>query len=291
MTYDFDKAWDYKNPARTYDVFQKMLAQASDQNLSYRLQLQTQIARTFSLRGKYEEAHKILDHVFSEISNTEHNKISEVTKVRYHLERGRAYNSSKKQEKAILEFTRAHDICIDLDEPRFMIDVFHMLGIAEKPQKALWWNLKAIKYCEASKDTTAIKWLGPLYNNTGWTYHDSGDFEKAMPMFEKSLKFREQTPEQQAPILIAKYSVARCLRSMKQLDQAMKIQRDLEETNSENGNEDGYVYEEIAEILLLKNNISKSKIYFDKAHQLLSVDTWLVKNESERLDRLKKLSE
>ncbi|MBZ0304515.1 MAG: tetratricopeptide repeat protein, partial [Anaerolineae bacterium] len=74
----------------------------------------------------------------------------------------------------------------------------------------------------------------------GWTYHDQGNYEKALEMFQQALIFREGNPRQ---IQIARWCIARTLRSLNRVEEALAIQRELNP-------EDGFVVEEIAECLL-----------------------------------------
>jgi hypothetical protein len=70
------------------------------------------------------------------------------------------------------------------------------------------------------------------------------------------------------------------------------IQRELESEIEEKGlDPSGYVFEEIAECLLLLGREDEAKVYFGKAYDELSQDQWLVANQADRLERLKDLSE
>ena len=51
--------------------------------------------------------------------------------------------------------------------------------------------------------------------------------------------------------------------------------------------DDGYIYEELAENYLVKNELEKSKTYFQKTYELLHTDIWLQANEKERIERWK----
>ena len=55
--------------------------------------------------------------------------------------------------------------------------------------------------------------------------------------------------------------------------------------------QDGYVFEEIAECLLILGRAAESQPYFAQAYALLSQDIWLVAQEKERLEHLKQLGE
>jgi len=192
---------------------------------------------------------------------------------------------SKHPELARPLFLEAWEMAQQVGEDFYAVDAAHMLAIVETGGEQLEWNLKAVAAAEKSADPKARKWLGSLYNNIGWTHHDAGRYEEAMEMFEKALKFRQQQGDE-PQIQIAKWCVARCLRSLGRVDEALAVQRALEQ------NGDGmYVYEEIAECLLLLKREAEARPYFAKAYEMLSKDPWLAENESARLERLKELGQ
>lgn len=51
------------------------------------------------------------------------------------------------------------------------------------------------------------------------------------------------------------------------------------------GEEDGYIYEELAENYLALNDLELAKEYFTKTYDMLSEDIWLQANEKERIAR------
>jgi tetratricopeptide (TPR) repeat protein len=172
----------------------------------------------------------------------------------------------------------------------YSIDALHMMGIVEPPERQLEWSMRALSLAEGSGDERARKWRGALYNNIGWTFHDLGDYEKALEMFKRSLAFRIEMDDT-AGMMIAGWTIARTERSLGQVEEALDLQlglaRDLEKYGLP---EDGYVYEEIAECLLLLDRKEESKEYFGRAYAILSKDDWMVANEPDRLARLNDLS-
>ena len=92
-------------------------------------------------------------------------------------------------------------------------------------------------------------------------------------------------------IRIAQWCVARALRSLNRIEEALSKQLTLKAEYEAAGEEDrdGFVYEEIGECLLVLERTQEAKPYFAKAHEILSQDTWLVEKEPERLERIKKL--
>ncbi|MBL8098791.1 MAG: hypothetical protein JNK81_06390 [Anaerolineales bacterium] len=278
---DFDSLWDYSNPQQTEIKFREVLQQIPEKDSAH-LELLTQIARTQGLQRKFDEAHQTLDQVEKNIK--EESKV----KVRYLLERGRVFNSSKRPDKAKPFFEEAFELAKKLKEDNYAVDAIHMLAIVADPATSLDLNLQAIAYAESSSDEKAQGWLGSLYNNTGWSYHDSGDYESALKIFEKAEAFR-MSKNDASRLRIATWAVARCLRSLNRIEEALSKQMGLLKEFESVGETDGYVFEEIAECLFLLNRKDEAKPYFTKAYAELSQDGFLVDNEPERLKRLKQL--
>ena len=282
---DFDALWDYNDPAGTEVKFRELLPGAKESgDKSYYAQLLTQIARTEGLQRKFEEAHQTLDTVEAMLTDE-----LIVARIRYLLERGRVYNSSGKPDKSKPLFLKAWELGVVKGEDFYAIDAAHMLGIVEPPEKQLEWAGKAMELAEKSTDQRARNWLGPLYNNTGWSYHDLGQYDRALELFEKSLRFREEKNDEEG-IRIAKWTIARTYRSLGRIEEALQMQKKLEQEFQEKEIQpDGYVFEELGECLLLLKKNEEARKYFKLAYDLLSKDPWLVANEPERLKRLKEL--
>lgn len=280
---DFDSLWDYSNPKTTETKFRGLLPQL-EMGTSARLELLTQIARTQGLQHMFDEAHHTLDEVERDLEETDSR-----AKVRYLLERGRVFNSSGKAGEARPFFDEAFDMAKRLGEDFYAVDAIHMLAIVSEPASALTLNLQAIQLAESSGQEKARNWLGSLYNNTGWAYHDIGDYESALEIFQKAESFfRSKGGEEK--IRIAVWTVARCLRSLNRIEEALSKQKALKDELESAGESDGYVYEEIGECLLALKRDDEAKLYFSKAYEILSADEWLAEKEPERLNRLKELS-
>lgn len=120
-------------------------------------------------------------------------------------------------------------------------------------------------------------------------YHDAGQYEKALALFERGLAFRREH-HQAAERRIALWCVARCLRSLHRLEEALALQQVLLAEHNALGTRDGYVFEELAECLLALNHTAEARLYFAQAHTELAQDAWFAENEAARLARLKQLS-
>lgn len=284
---DFDALWDYNKPDSAETKFRELVPQAqASGNTGYYAELLTQIARTQGLQSKFDKAHKTLDEVEKMLDDD-----MVRPRVRYLLERGRVYNSSGSPDEAKPFFIEAYERTVDKGEDYYAIDAVHMLQIVEPPDKQLDWALKAIDMTEKTADQRAKKWLGPLYNNTGWTYFDIEKYEDALTWFQKSLTWRQGQNDEQGT-RIAQWTIARTYRALGRTEEALKMQKALEtEIDTRGLPSDGYVYEEIAECFLELDRAAEAKRYFGLAYGLLSEDEWLQANEPERLERLKNLSD
>ena len=281
---DFDKLWDHGDPAGTEAEFREILAHAeASEDVSYHLQLLTQIARTQGLQGKYDEAHATLDEVEKELA-------TELTtaRIRYLLERGRVLNSSGYPADAGPLFLKAWELGVTSGEDLHAVDAAHMMGIVAPLEDQLAWNLKAMKLAEGSEDDRARAWLGSLYNNIGFTYLGQEDYAAALESFQKGWVWRKARDNAEAT-RIAKWTVAHTLRKMGKVEKALAMQRELEKECAEAEAPDGFVFEEIAECLLAEGKTDAARPYFAKAYELLKDVGWIAQSDPERLERMREL--
>ncbi len=278
------KLWNFSDPAASEQAFRdaRDKAQQAD-NQAFALELTTQIARAQGLQRKFDEAHQTLDETEPRLADA-----PAKVRVRYLLERGRVFNSSQQKDKSLPLFKEAWDVAGEAGEDNLAIDAAHMLGIVESPDEALRWNERAMQLAESADDPACRKWLGSLYNNIGWTYHDKNEFSQALELFQKALAWREEQGEAET-IRIARWSVARALRSLNRTQEALEIQEKLLAEHEATQSKDGYVFEELAECHFLLDHEADAKKYFGLAYQELSQDDWLTSNEPDRIARLKKL--
>jgi tetratricopeptide (TPR) repeat protein len=279
---DFDALWDYSHPDQTETKFCEILLQFPEDDPAF-LELLTQIARAQGLQRRFDHAHQTLDQV--------ERRLGEVTsrpKVRYLLERGRLFNSSGKAEESRPFFARAFELAKRLHEDFYAVDALHMLAIVALAEESLTLNRQAIELAESSQEERARNWLGSLYNNTGWSYHDMGEYALALKIFQKA-EIWQRSKSRVNETRIASWCVARTLRSLGRVEEALSRQMALKDEFESSGESDGYVFEEIGECLLAMKRGEEARPYLLKAHELLSRDPWLVEKEPDRLARLKEL--
>jgi tetratricopeptide (TPR) repeat protein len=285
--------WDFSDPQGSEQRFRELLPRAIEaEDLGYRIEVLSQIARAEGLQGRPDDAHRTLDQAEALLSD----ELGRA-RIRVLLERGRTWNGRPVpyhpdreaiREKARPCFLDAWELGCATGEDALAIDAAHMLGIIEPPDDALAWNHKAIEHAEAATTERARGWLGPLYNNTGWTYFERGELDQALNLFSKGVEFRATTGGK--PLRIAKWTIVRTLREMGEYEAALDKAMELLVEWSEVGEPSGYTNEEIGECLLAMDREEEATPYFAAAYQILSQDQWLSDNEPERLSRLSRLA-
>jgi tetratricopeptide (TPR) repeat protein len=282
---EIDHLWNYADPAASEARFRELLSSTLPGSAAY-AQALTQVARAQGLQRQFEAAHVTLDEA-EKLLTADRGAV----RARYLLERGRVFNSSGHKDQAAPFFQQAWDLASAAGYDYSAVDAAHMLAIA-LPAESIAWNRRAMAYAEQSQQPRARGWLGSLYNNLGWTYHDQGDYAQALELFEKAVALRALKAEtDRKEWLIARWCVARCLRSLGRPAEALSEQQALLAAHGGAGTSDGYVQEEIAENLLLLGHPAEARPYFAEAHTMLSRDPWLVEGEPARLERLKALGE
>ena len=279
----FDDWWDYGNPVATEIRFRELLAREPP-DLDYRIQLTTQVARTLGLQGKFDDASLLLEGVRPRLSEA-----SAETRVRWLLEHGRVLNSAGKPERARPIFFEAWNLGRNAGADGFAVDAGHMIAIVAEGREGIEWNERLIAYAEKSSNPAAQKWLGSLYNNLGWGYFDLEDYAAALAAHRQGETFFASRDEP-VRLRIARWSVAKQLRFLDRCAEALQINVALEQEWREAGEQDGYVYEELGECLYAQGKTNQARAQFARAHALLSADSWLVKNEPDRLARLERLA-
>ena len=283
---DFDQEWNYADPAATETRFRAILAEAEPgADPDYRAQLGTQIARTFSLRGRFEEAHAELDGLAPLLAEA-----GATARVRYLLERGRTHNSAGERGRASELFRQAWELARDAGADGHAADALHMLALATPPEEALGWSRRAVEYCEASSDPAARRWLGPLYHNTWLTHLKRGDLDTALTYAERSRDFRASTGDEEGE-RIGRWSIFHTYRLLGRLEEALAGQRDLLADYGPEGDPSGFCDEEIGECLLALGRPDEARPHFRRAYGLLKDVRWLRDQEPERLERLRSLAE
>lgn len=271
--------WDFDRPERSEQRFRAALPTVAGDD---RLILLTQIARTYSLRGWFDEAHRLLDRIEAVLPQS----TAPAARVRYHLERGRSFRSASQPNLARPHFDLAMTIAQAAGEEALALGAIHMLALTETGDAALDWNRRGIAAARAAKDPAAQRWALSMLNNLGLALREQGRLAEALAAFEDNQREAErlQLPARRD---LARWQIARTLREMRRHEEALKIQRQLEAGSAQ---VDGFVLEEIAELLHALGREAEARPYFARAYTLLSPLPAAQRPSRERLARLRALS-
>ena len=186
--------FDFDDLDRTESGLRDQLAREPDDD--GRSEVLTQLARAQGLRGEFTAAEELLVEAEGLAS-------SEVARLRIDLERGRTIRSSGEPDAALPLFVAAYERARACGQDFLAGDSAHMAAIVEPA-----WAERGISFAASSAD--AHYWLGPLWNNLGWSRFEAGDAAGALDAFERALAVRD-TPRERA---IARYAVACALREL-----------------------------------------------------------------------------
>jgi tetratricopeptide (TPR) repeat protein len=197
--------WDFEDLDATEGRLQQQLEREDSD--AGRAEVLTQLARVQGLREDFEGCARLLDE--AELLG----RSSPVAQVRLELERGRMFRSSGDFEAALPLFESAHTRALEAGEYFLAGDALHMCAIAVTDRDAMEaWTERGLELGE--REPEAAYWVGPLLNNLGWSYYDSGEYEEALELFRRALDARERDPDNQAAIAFAKEAVETTLRAL-----------------------------------------------------------------------------
>jgi ketosteroid isomerase-like protein len=280
---DVDALWDFGDPAVSEQRFRAAAAAAASGD--DRLELLTQLARTHSLRRRFDDAHRVLDELAPQLAAA-----GAAPRVRAGLERGRTFNSAGDPDRARPLFEQAFELAQAAGLDALAVDAAHMVAITHRGgDEAMQWNRRALALAQGSADPAARRWAASLLNNLGWDLHERGHAADALPLFEQALAERLARGAP-GPVRIARWAVARCLRSLGRVDEALAIQRALADELRAAGEVDGYVDEELGENLLALGRADEARPHFAHAAERLGADAAFARDEPARLDRLRRLA-
>jgi tetratricopeptide (TPR) repeat protein len=232
-----DALWDFDRADQSEIRFRDAAASARGQ---LRDVLLTQVARAVGLQARYDEALAILDR----LPDTDDDLAGAELRARTQLERGRVLNSSGEPAAARPYFAAAHEVAAAAGLEHLGVDALHMLAIVAATGEQDELNLRAFDLADRAADPRARAWRPSLLNNMGWSAFERADYDLALERFEAALAGRrEQGNEHQ--VRIARWCIARTLRELGRVNEALDIQLALSAEHQAAGTADPYVDEEI----------------------------------------------
>jgi tetratricopeptide (TPR) repeat protein len=240
---ELDALWDFDDPAGSEARFRSFVDRARAANDPLLAEALTQLARAQGLQHRFAEAGRSLAEAEAALIPSDVRG-----RIRIDLERARIANTAGRPGRGAAAFRRAWDIARDANEDGLAVDAAHMLGIVEPPDEATRWNEQAMQLARSSTDPDARRWVASLANNMGWARHEAGAYDEALELFTLALAERERQDDPRRT-RVARWCVARCLRSLGRTDEALAEQRALAAELAAAGETDEHVTDEIAACL------------------------------------------
>jgi len=262
MAIDLSPLWNFDNPGESEQRFRAALATATGDDA---IVLQTQIARTYGLRGDFAKAREILKGLEPQLGGA-----GVEARARYALELGRTYASashppesqtSGAKEQARAAYRQAYEIAKGGELDGLAVDALHMLAFVDtEPGDQLKWAQEALAIAQASSQPAAKRWEASLRNNIGYALYQLGRYDEALGQFKQAVVLREKGEDAQAK-RVAQWMVAWTLRALKRNDEALAIQLRLEREHEAAGAPSAYVFEELELLYRAKGDIERADHY------------------------------
>jgi tetratricopeptide (TPR) repeat protein len=281
LSENLHRQWDFDRPDLSEERFRAILDRPGIDPV-FRVEVLTHLARAQGLQGRFEEGHATLDTAERELPNGQPRIAARIK-----LERGRLFNTARQPSEAISPFLDAWTMAFRAKADDEAIDAAHMLALVVEGDERLAWNRRAFDMATKSTDPRGRAWRATLANNIGWELFERNDLVGALETFRQAQQFREEA-RQPIETIIAKWAVARTLRALDRIDEALAIQQALHAELKRLGKTDHYVEEELGECLWAANRREEARPWLQKALDGFSQDDWMVENEAERLDRLRR---
>ncbi len=253
MALDVQSLWIFEDPALSEARFRAALGAAQGDDA---LVLRTQIARTFSLRRRFDEAHRELDAVDALLPAA-----GPEPKVRALLERGRTLRSAQQPVQARPLFVRAFEQADAAGLAGLAADALHMVAlVAAGTEEQVAANRKVIDYARRSADPKARHWEAPGLNNLGVALSEAGRHDEALAVFREALAVRERQGDA-AEVRVARWMVAHTLRLLGRAEEALAAQLELKRQCQAAGAPDPYVFEELALLYQARGDAARAAHY------------------------------
>jgi tetratricopeptide (TPR) repeat protein len=251
------------------------------------VEIMTQIARAQGLQGELIKARDMLEQARQMISTSSQN-LGPRTEVRCLLEQGRLLCLNMSPAKAHDLFIQAWTLANENGLPFFAVDAALMLSTIRPPKFQNEWLQKAYTQADSSTDRQVRLWLSQLLFLEGWHAFDFRQFDRALMCFEKALS-QPNAADNAWRMMAMRWSHARAMRALGQVEQALVTQQSLLAEMSLKGSVSGHVYLEIAECQQILEQSDQAKINFELAYKELSVPGWYADNRDDELNRMKYL--
>jgi tetratricopeptide (TPR) repeat protein len=269
--------------AESRGIYQQALKEAeSANNNSDQTEALSMIARSYLILDDKETGYDWINKAEAKANNDE-----ELGWSRYLGVKGRFLWQDKKNDEATLMFQDMYNYCSERKLHERAIDAAHMVAIAGTSEQQIEWGKKGIKEAE---EGNIGSWLGPLWNNLGWTYEDTKQYDSSLAAYLKARDYHYQHGTDRNKV-IADWAVGHAYVNLKDYENADKWMRPLlaKFEEMEDGEFTGFTCRELGEIELANNNYQAAHDMFDRSEKLLKeagMDEWDADGYKKIVDRM-----
>ena len=270
MLEEADDIFRQGNNEQAAEIY-KLAASAAEREmvLGIRAEALAQVARCYLKMDRKEEGRRWLT-MAAEIATDRMPRAWS----RYLGVRGRFEWLDDDLETATVTFREMYDYCLQYDLHERAVDAAHMVAITAPPEEQIQWGRKGIEAAEAG----GIEgWLGPLWNNLGWTYDDLGRYQESLEALLQAREYHWKLGGEMNK-LIADWSVGHAYRMAGQPEEAARWMRPVlawsERLYSAEQSPDaaewiGHSCRELGELALHGKNLPEALKYLRRARERL----------------------
>lgn len=209
-----DSAFSSRNYAEATETCQRAVEMANlEKDEETAAEAMAQVARGFLVQDKKEEGRPWIER-----ASRRARPDLPLAWSRFLGVRGRFEWKDGDLPRATRTFEEMYAYCLDKGQHERAIDAAHMVGITGTPEQQVDWGRKGI---EAAERGGVEGWLGPLWNNLGYTLESLERHEEAYEAYVKARHWHWKVGGEQAK-LIADWAVAHAHRSCKRPDKALQ---------------------------------------------------------------------
>lgn len=249
--------------SRKYDESREIYLEAAEKaenehNNSILTEAYARIARTYLITDRKEQGRSWLEKAAGLADPEEPLGWS-----RYLGVRGRFEWQDEDTKTSVATFKEMYEYCSQREMHDRAIDAAHMVAIVGTTEEQIEWGKKGIAEAEAGNVT---HWLGPLWNNLGWTYESNKEYDKALDAYlqarENHWKYGDEMNK-----LIADWAVGHTYRLLGDYESALQWLRPVLSWAERIDNAEwiGWADKEIGEAELAVGNIDNALNYLTGA--------------------------
>lgn len=267
-----DQLFQQRQYGQALIIYQELAEIAEKQaNQEFHIQALAQIARCYLIQDQPEPGKTWLDKT-KKIASPEYPRGWS----RYLGVLGRFQWKGGEREVATKTFQSWYQFALENQLHSEAIDAAHMVAITGNADEQIVWAKKGIL---AAEQGSLEGWLGPLWNNLGWTYADRGQYSEALEALLKAREYHWKRGDEHSK-LVADWSVGSIYRKLEQHEKALSWlrptlawaqRRYAEKSTPETAEWVGLTLQELGEIALAQGKPEQALHDFKQTQEYLLI--------------------